>query len=59
MKEITSGFAAVVIFTRLQEMGFNIWVSFAAAILFGYATAYAAKEILKEYRGRERKRKWE
>lgn len=39
MREITSGFAAIVIFVRLQEMGFGIWFAMIAAILFGYVTA--------------------
>lgn len=38
MREITNGFAAIVIFTRLQEMGFGIWFAMIAAILFGYVT---------------------
>ena len=46
MREITSGFAAIVIFTRLQEMGFCIWFAMVAAILFGHITALAVTYIL-------------
>ena len=46
MREITSGFAAIVIFTRLQEMGFCIWFAMVVAILFGHITALAVTYIL-------------
>ena len=46
MREITSGFAAIVIFTRLQEMGFCIWFAMIAAILFGHITALAFAYML-------------
>ena len=46
MREITSGFAAIVIFTRLQEMGFCIWFAMVAAILFGHITALAFAYML-------------
>lgn len=52
MREITSGFAAVVIYTRLQEMGWNIWLAFAAAVLFGYITAYAVADVFGEKKKR-------
>lgn len=54
MREITSGFAAVVIYTRLLEMGFGIYQSLAAAVLFGYITAYAAADMFEKKKG-ERK----
>lgn len=46
MREITSGFAAIVIFTRLQEMGFCIWFAMVVAILFGHIAALAVTYIL-------------
>lgn len=46
MREITSGFAAIVIFTRLQEMGFCIWFAMVVAILFGHITALAFAYML-------------
>ena len=46
MRETISGFAAIVIFTRLQEMGFCIWFAMVAAILFGHITALAFAYML-------------
>ena len=46
MRETISGFAAIVIFTRLQEMGLCIWFAMIAAILFGHITALAFAYML-------------
>lgn len=46
MRETISGFAAIVIFTRLQEMGLCIWFAMVVAILFGHITALAFAYML-------------
>lgn len=60
MREITSGFAAIVIFTRLQEMGFCIWFAMIAAILFGHITAltFAYMLLFDTKKDRPHKRKF-
>lgn len=56
MRELISGFAAVVIFARLQEMGLNMYWSLIASVLFGGVSGVVFGEMAKKDRPRYRRR---